>query len=619
MKSSHRFPLRRQIVWGMRFFTFLTSLAVGAALFILSNQYVRANSLQAAEFNLRLVATSIETSLESADALLNWASIDSTVRRYITQENINGTQTIAAYEAMQEKYYSSTLYSHILRFFVTNENDRHLQFGPLNASAALNRTSIKQFLTKGYGMQFATDPLLPGSPSCIAISQPVRCGKGTLHRGSTYLALDTAIITDPAAGYSLTDGSALYWEMGSRLWQIENGSLTEIENPLREVDYTLRTGSNNGVTEQTAWQGKVQLDGQKYYVVKVTLNGRSAALVQLLPANTFLLHYGVYLWLITLGIAIIWGLSFLMQHWLERVITRPVEALQKRIETVGSGNFAPDRTVEWNNELGDIGRGINQLAENVDSLMTRRVATIQHAPGIAEMVTAFARLTKSISKGTQKLVPLQEELALLNDYFTIQQYRYGGDLEIEVSRIESEALCRDCMIPRFTLQPLVENAIFHGLEPKGGHGSVLLDISTDPDTGDVLLRITDDGVGMPPELVAHLLDEPAEGAEKAEKFRHVGLWNVNRRIRYSFGEGYGLTIKRRGRGHRGHHPAALSTERRHPCCGYYWWMMSRWCSSACRGCWNGKSWAIPSAAPPATASWRWNSLSGRSRISSLPT
>ena len=575
-RPGHRFSLRRQIVWSMRLFTTLTSLAVGAALFILSNQYVRANSLQAAEFNLRLVATSIETSLDSADALLNWASINSTVRRYISQEDVNGTQTIAAYAAVQEKYYSSTLYSHILRFFITNENDRHLQFGALNSSAALNRTTVKQFLTKGYGMQFTTDPLLPGNPDCITISQPVRCGKGTLHRGSAYLALDTAIITDPAAGYSLTDGSALYWEMGNRLWQIENGSLTETENRLREVDYTLRTESNNGVTEQTAWQGKVQLDGQKYYVVKVTLNGRSAALVQLLPANTFLLHYGVYLWLVALGIAIIWGLSFLMQYWLERVITLPVEALQKRIEAVGSGSFAPDRTVEWNNELGDIGRGINQLAENVDSLMARRVederrkqeleyrmlqsevnphfiyntlnsirwmATIQHAPGIAEMVTAFARLTKSISKGTQKLVPLQEELALLNDYFTIQQYRYGGDLEIEVSRIEDERLCRDCLIPRFTLQPLVENAIFHGLEPKGGHGSVLLDISIDPATGDVLLRLTDDGIGMPPEQVAHLLDAPAGEKEKAEKFRHVGLWNVNRRIQYSFGEAYGLTIE----------------------------------------------------------------------------
>ena len=576
MKSSHRFPLRRQIVWSTRVFTALTSLAVCAALFFLSNQYVRTNTLQAAEFNLRLVATGIETSLNDADALLNWASINDTVRRYLSQEEVNGTQTIAAYKAAQEKYYSNPLYPKVIRFFMSNENDRHLQFGPLNSSSALNRSSVSLFLQQGYGMRFTTDPLMISHPACLAISRPIRSGHGTMHRGTVYLALDPSVITDSAAGYSLTDGSALYWEMGNRLWQIENGSLMETENRLREMDYTLRTESKNGVTEQTAWQGKVQLDGQKYYVVKVTLNGRGAALVQLLPANTFLLHYGVYLWLIALGIAIILGLSFLMQHWLEQVITRPVEALQKRIEAVGSGSFAPDRTVEWNNELGDIGRGINQLAEDVDSLMARRVederrkqeleyrmlqnevnphfiyntlnsirwmATIQHAPGIAEMVTAFARLTKSISKGTQKLVPLQEELALLNDYFTIQQYRYGGDLEIEVSRIESETLCRDCMIPRFTLQPLVENAIFHGLEPKGGHGSVLLDISTDPDTGDVLLRITDDGVGMPPELVAHLLDEPAEGAEMAEKFRHVGLWNVNRRIRYSFGEGYGLTIE----------------------------------------------------------------------------
>ena len=576
MKSSHRFPLRRQIVWSTRVFTALTSLAVCAALFFLSNQYVRTNTLQAAEFNLRLVATGIETSLNDADALLNWASINDTVRRYLSLEEVNGTQTIAAYKAAQEKYYSNPLYPKVIRFFMSNENDRHLQFGPLNSSSALNRSSVSLFLQQGYGMRFTTDPLMLSHPACLAISRPIRSGHGTMHRGTVYLALDPSVITDSAAGYSLTDGSALYWEMGNRLWQIENGSLMETENRLREMDYTLRTESKNGVTEQTAWQGKVQLDGQKYYVVKVTLNGRSAALVQLLPANTFLLHYGVYLWLIALGIAIILGLSFLMQHWLEQVITRPVEALQKRIEAVGSGSFAPDRTVEWNNELGDIGRGINQLAEDVDSLMARRVederrkqeleyrmlqnevnphfiyntlnsirwmATIQHAPGIAEMVTAFARLTKSISKGTQKLVPLQEELALLNDYFTIQQYRYGGDLEIEVSRIEDERLCRDCLIPRFTLQPLVENAIFHGLEPKGGHGSVLLDISTDPDTGDVLLRITDDGVGMPPELVAHLLDEPAEGAEMAEKFRHVGLWNVNRRIRYSFGEDYGLTIE----------------------------------------------------------------------------
>ena len=575
--SRHRFPLRRQIVWSVRLFTFLTSLAVGAALFVLSNQYVRSNTLQAAEFNLRLVASSIETSLDNADTLLDWTTINSTVRRYLSQPELNGTQIISAFNAAQEKYYSSPLQSKILRFFMTNEAERHLQFGTaLNNSRALSRSSVKQFLQMGYGTRITTDPLLPNHPACLAICRPIRSGQGTAHRGSAYIGLDLSVITDPAEGYQMSDGSALYWEMGSRLWKIENSQLTEVSNPLQHVAYTLRSGHENQLWEQSAWQGSVQLDGRNYYVVKVTLDDRAAALVQLLPESTFLQQRMVYLWFILFGIVLIWLLSFVMQHWLSWAITRPVEALQKRIAAVGAGDFTADPAIEWDNELGDIGRGINKLAGDVNDLMTRKLederkkqeleyrmlqnevnphfiyntlnsirwmATIQHAPGIAEMVTAFARLTKSISKGTEKLIPLQEELALLNDYFTIQQYRYGGDLEIEVSRIEDEHLCQDCMIPRFTLQPLVENAIFHGLEPKGGHGSVLLDISTDPATGDVLLRLTDDGVGMPPDVVAHLLDEPTGETERAEKFRHVGLWNVHRRIQYSFGEGYGLTVE----------------------------------------------------------------------------
>ena len=575
--SRHRFPLRRQIVWSVRLFTFLTSLAVGAALFVLSNQYVQSTTLQSAEFNLRLVASSIEISLDNADTLLDWTSVNSTVRRYLSQQELNGTQIIAAFNAAQEKYYSSPLQGKILRFFMTNEAERHLQFGTaLNNSRALSRTSVKQYLQMGYGIRITADPLLPSHPACLAISRPIRSGQGTAHRGTAYLGLDLSVITDPADGYQMPVGSTLYWEMGNGLWQIENGQLARGQNTLQKVEYTLRSGAENQSLAQSAWQGRVQLDGQNYFVVKVQLEGRSAALVQLLPESTFLQQRAVYLWFIVFGVVLIWLLSFVMQHWLTWAITRPVEALQRRIAAVGAGDFTADPAIEWDNELGDIGRGINKLAGDVNDLMTRKLederrkqeleyrmlqnevnphfiyntlnsirwmATIQHAPGIAEMVTAFARLTKSISKGTEKLIPLQEELALLNDYFTIQQYRYGGDLEIEVSRIEDERLCRDCMIPRFTLQPLVENAIFHGLEPKGGHGSVLLDISTDPATGDVLLRLTDDGIGMPPEVVAHLLDEPTEEAEKAEKFRHVGLWNVNRRIQYSFGEAYGLTVE----------------------------------------------------------------------------
>ena len=284
----------------------------------------------------------------------------------------------------------------------------------------------------------------------------------------------------------------------------------------------------------------------------------------------------IYLLLIGLGILLLWAMSALLVRWLDAVITRPVAALRQRLDQISEGNFTIDHGIEWSNELGDIGRGINHLAGNIENLLARRLedqkrkqdleyqmlqteinphfiyntlnsirwmATIQNADGIAEMVTAFARLTKSISKSTEKLIPLQEELALLNDYFTIQQYRYGGDIQIEVAHIDDEAICRDCMIPRFTLQPLAENAIFHGLEPKGGYGSVLLEIRISPEGGDVLVTLTDDGVGMPPEQVAHLLDPPMGAAAVKDKIRHVGLWNVHRRLQYSFGRNYGLSVE----------------------------------------------------------------------------
>ena len=225
--------------------------------------------------------------------------------------------------------------------------------------------------------------------------------------------------------------------------------------------------------------------------------------------------------------------------------------------------------------MGDIGRGINSMSASVTALMEHRLedekqkqdleyrmlqnqinphfiyntlnsikwmATIQHAPGIAEMVMALSRLLKSISKSNERLVPLYEEFALLNDYFTIQQYRYGGTITLDVSYIEDESLNRSCLIPRFTLQPLVENAIFHGIEPKGSAGEVTLRVERDTANGDVLIHLTDDGVGMTPEQAAKALQEPGP-EEAAAKYRHVGMWNVHKRLQYSFGEAYGLSIE----------------------------------------------------------------------------
>ena len=166
------------------------------------------------------------------------------------------------------------------------------------------------------------------------------------------------------------------------------------------------------------------------------------------------------------------------------------------------------------------------------------MATIQNAPGIAEMTTALSRLLKDISKGTTHLVLLEHELNLLKDYYTIQQYRYGGTIALSV-QIEDERL-KECEILKFTLQPIVENAIFHGIEPKGSAGTITIHIYQDHD-GDVHIDVTDDGVGMSPETASNLLKE--ETATGSSFFKEIGISNVHKRLQYEFGSKYGLSVE----------------------------------------------------------------------------
>ena len=566
-----KMSLRRQILWGTQLFTAVVSLLVGVVLFALSDSYIRTTTLRSVEFNLQQMSASVQTDLDTARSLLNWASTDSTLRRYLTVGQMNGLLTTSAYETFSDRYLSSRLQTRIVRFFVTNGENRFLQQGSLTSSAGLNADTVALFDGPENTLAFAEDPLLPSHPTCLVLRREIRPGANKSRTGWIYLGLDTAVITGAADRYIMPEGGVLYWRMGDQIWRLDGRRLSLLEHGL-----ALEPCDVSGMASPATSVSRITRNGRAFLGVGVPLQGWDAELIQLFPESTFLNQRMIYLLLIGLGILLLWAMSALLVRWLDAVITRPVAALRHRIDEISEGNFIIDHTIEWSNELGDIGRGINHLAGNVEGLLARRLedqkrkqdleyqmlqteinphfiyntlnsirwmATIQNATGIAEMVTAFARLTKSISKSTEKLVPLQDELGLLNDYFTIQQYRYGGDIQIEVAHIDDEAICRDCMIPRFTLQPLAENAIFHGLEPKGGFGSVLLEIRICPDSGDVLVTMTDDGVGMPPEQVARLLDPPENQAAAQDKIRHVGLWNVHRRLQYSFGSSYGLEIE----------------------------------------------------------------------------
>ena len=170
------------------------------------------------------------------------------------------------------------------------------------------------------------------------------------------------------------------------------------------------------------------------------------------------------------------------------------------------------------------------------------MATIQNANGIADMTTALARLLKNVSKGTASFITLKEELDLVKDYFLIQQYRYGGSVTIDY-QIESEDLYQ-CRIHRFSLQPIIENALFHGIEPAKTTGHIIVSAQTELEEDKKILKIdiTDNGIGMTQEMINKVMQNDTDGVNNTEFFRHIGISNVNKRIQHDFGPEYGITI-----------------------------------------------------------------------------
>lgn len=113
---------------------------------------------------------------------------------------------------------------------------------------------------------------------------------------------------------------------------------------------------------------------------------------------------------------------------------------------------------------------------------------------------------------------------------------------MEVS-VEDESLY-DGQIVKFTLQPLVENAIFHGIEPKGTAGKITINVwyvEEELSDGYIRIDVTDDGVGMSKEKARQVLSDHQEIS--ADFFREIGVSNVQKRLQYEFGEQYGITIE----------------------------------------------------------------------------
>lgn len=273
--------------------------------------------------------------------------------------------------------------------------------------------------------------------------------------------------------------------------------------------------------------------------------------------------------LVILAAAAMGGLFLGMLLYAMRVarrITGPIEALSEKAEQFGSDRFS-DAPVETDiAELRSLDRNFDKMAGRISSLMEKQrqdqqslhraelellqaqinphflyntldsiaiLAESQREEDVIDMVTSLSTFFRNSLNRGEDIISLRSEMNQAKSYLEIQQIRYSDILTYRLSVPEE---IQDCPVPKLILQPLIENALYHGIKNRRGRG--LIEITGEEKDGEIFLRVRDNGAGMSREQLSQLQSGVYE-----EHHSGLGLKNVHQRIRLYCGEPYGLSFE----------------------------------------------------------------------------
>lgn len=265
--------------------------------------------------------------------------------------------------------------------------------------------------------------------------------------------------------------------------------------------------------------------------------------------------------------------AVLSRFWILKV-TKPLNSLTSVVRKMGQGNLGLTLDLEMRNELGILITQFNKMSKNIYELMEQKetiqeekrmieigalqsqinphffynslntikwMAIMAKADNIVESITTLGDyLQPMFSKGM--FCTIQEEIDYIDNYTKIMNYRMAGGIKVEL-RVPAEA--RDCQILRFLLQPLVENAITHGLKNRSGG---VIGITAEERGSEIIWSIQDNGEGMTEarlqEVKRSLVNwDSADGiSEDGNERKGIGLFNTNRRLQLHFGDHYTIQI-----------------------------------------------------------------------------
>lgn len=266
--------------------------------------------------------------------------------------------------------------------------------------------------------------------------------------------------------------------------------------------------------------------------------------------------------------AVILLAAILLATLLASSVTKPIKLLKDSMKEVEKGNFEKANVTLWqDNEIGSLVNSFNLMTDRIQQLMEQNIAvqeqkrqselkalrsqinphflynTLDSIIWMAEgeknkevvlMTAALARLLRQSISNENEQISIEKEIGYTRSYLIIQQMRYKDKLEYEIN-VEPAILGEE--IINLILQPLVENAIYHGIKYKGSKGKILIKGWGEGDK--IIIQVCDNGIGMDQEALANIIDK----SKASEGKNGVGIYNVHTRLLLYYGKAYGLQFE----------------------------------------------------------------------------
>lgn len=276
---------------------------------------------------------------------------------------------------------------------------------------------------------------------------------------------------------------------------------------------------------------------------------------------TYIMYYSLLIAIITIIISCI--LSFIFT----KSIVKPISKLRRLMKMTEAGNLNVHFNSKYHDEIGQLGNSFNNMIKQIKNLINivqteeknKRKAeinilqaqikphflyntldTIQwmaqehNANDIIEIVENLTNLLRTSLSNGAEIIKVSQEVDLVKSYLTIQKIRYGDKLNYSI-KVDDDVM--DYNIIKLILQPLVENAIYHGIKEKRGNG--LITILGEKKDGKLHFVVTDDGIGMQESKLKEI-NNMLKSTNTSGSDINYGIYNVNEKIRLTYGDEFGL-------------------------------------------------------------------------------